>query len=79
MCVSPGCTVNSIKESKVEKKVRLKLPARIYGLHQIACPNNGCITRAEHEESVAPIMMRVTRDSVRCYFCDQLMPSSGMF
>jgi aspartate carbamoyltransferase catalytic subunit len=77
--VSPGCTVNIVKESQVEKKVRLRLPARIYGLHQISCPNNGCITRAEHEESVAPIMMRVTRDSVRCYFCDQLMPSAGMF
>jgi aspartate carbamoyltransferase len=77
--VSPGCTVNIVKESKVEKKLRLRLPARIYGLHQISCPNNGCITRREHQESVAPIMMRVSSDRVRCYYCDQLMPSAGMF
>ena len=77
--VSPGCTVNLIAESRVAKKLKLRLPERIHGLPEISCPNNGCMTRREHQESVAPMMLRVGDDRVRCYYCDQLMPSAQMF
>ncbi|MCP4605017.1 MAG: aspartate carbamoyltransferase [Proteobacteria bacterium] len=77
--VSPGCRVNIVREGQVAQKLELRLPDRIFGIPQMACPNKGCITRKEYEESVPPIMIRVGSDRVRCYYCDQIMPSSGMF
>ncbi len=77
--VSPGCRVNIIRDSQVAEKLELKLPHRIFGIPQMSCPNSGCISREEHQESVDPVMMRVSTDSVRCYYCDQIMTSAGMF
>jgi aspartate carbamoyltransferase regulatory subunit len=39
------------------------------------CTNQGCITRPEQEESVAPLMVKASDDALRCYYCDQLMGS----
>ncbi|MCP4679619.1 MAG: aspartate carbamoyltransferase [Deltaproteobacteria bacterium] len=77
--VSPGCRVNIISDGQVTRKLELRLPDQISGISEMACPNKGCITRAEYEESVNPIMIRAGEDRVRCFYCDQLMPSSGMF
>ncbi|MDJ0764329.1 MAG: aspartate carbamoyltransferase [Myxococcota bacterium] len=77
--VSPGCRVNIIRNGQVARKLQLRLPERITGIPQMTCPNKGCITRIEHEESVRPIMIRAGSDRVRCYYCDQLMTSAGMF
>ncbi len=77
--VSPGCTVNIIRGGQVARKIRLQLPARISGIAEMCCPNRGCVTRFEHAESVAPAMLRAGRDQMRCYYCDQLMPSAEMF
>jgi aspartate carbamoyltransferase catalytic subunit len=77
--VSPGCRVNIIKGGQVVRKVQLKLPARISGIPQIACPNKGCITHAAHQESVAPVMVRRGEHSVSCEYCDHLMDSAEMF
>jgi aspartate carbamoyltransferase regulatory subunit len=77
--VSPGCRVNIVSNGQVAKKIELKLPGRISGIPQMSCPNMDCITRKEHEESVPPIMIRAGSDRVRCYYCDQIMPSARMF
>ena len=73
--VSPGCRVNTIRDAKVHKKVRLSLPARIEGLPGMRCPNHGCITRVEHLEAVPPLMMRTEQGLIRCHYCDQMMSS----
>jgi len=70
---SPGCTVNFIKEAKVVRKLRMRLPARIDGIPGMICENKGCISRPEHLESVGPVMVRVGDDRIRCHYCDQLM------
>lgn len=77
--VSPHCRVNIIHQGQVQRKLELRLPARISGIPQIRCRNNGCITRNEYEESVAPVMVRAGSDRVRCYYCDQVMHSVKMF
>lgn len=77
--VSPGSTVNIIRGGQVARKIRLQLPLRISGIAEMSCPNRGCITRSEHAESVAPAMLRAGCDKMRCYYCDQLMPSLEMF
>jgi aspartate carbamoyltransferase catalytic subunit len=77
--VSPGCTVNSIKGGQVVRKVQLNLPARVAGIPQIECPNKGCITHPDHQESVPPVMVRSSEKSVRCAYCDHVMKSAEMF
>lgn len=76
--VSPGCRINVIEGGKVSRKLVVTLPPRITGIPQMACPNKGCITRVEHLEYVAPVMVRAGLDLLRCYYCDQLMPSAQM-
>jgi aspartate carbamoyltransferase catalytic subunit len=77
--VSPGCRVNAIRDGQVASKLQLRLPGRIFGVSEMHCPNRGCITRKEHQESVDPIMIRAGDDTVRCAYCDQIMPSAEMF
>ena len=77
--VSPGCRVNIIKGGQVVRKMQLRLPDRMTGIPQIACPNKGCITHVSHQESVAPMMVRRDDHTVSCYYCDYLMDSAEMF
>lgn len=77
--VSPGCRVNIVREGQVARKISLKLPSHISGIPDMTCPNKGCITRPEFEEMVTPVMVRAGIDQMRCYYCDQLMPSAKMF
>lgn len=42
--VSPGCTVNLIKDSRVIRKYRLHVPLRIYNLPNICCKNVLCVS-----------------------------------
>ncbi len=71
--VSPGCTVNIIRGAKVARKFRLTLPERIEGIPGLICTNLGCITRPEHKEAVAPLLLRAGSRNVRCHYCDNLM------
>ncbi len=77
--VSPGCRVNTIRDGQVATKHELRLPNRIFGIPQMACPNKGCITHKKHEESVSPIMVKAGEHRVRCSYCDQIMASASMF
>ena len=63
----------------MQRKLALRLPYRVYGLKQMSCPNQSCISRVEHQESVPPHMRRVGSDRLRCYYCDQIMLSSQAF
>ncbi|MFO8074315.1 MAG: aspartate carbamoyltransferase [Polyangia bacterium] len=71
--VSPGCTVNFIREAKVTRKLRTYLPGRICNVEGMVCTNKGCITRPEHLEGVRPTMIKAGDRAVRCYYCDNLM------
>ena len=45
--VAPNATINTIRDSKVEKKTRVELPSTITNV--IVCPNTRCVTNKERE------------------------------
>ena len=45
--VAPDATINTIRDSKVEKKTRVALPSTISNV--IECPNQRCVTNKERE------------------------------
>ncbi|MEM2908796.1 MAG: aspartate carbamoyltransferase regulatory subunit [Candidatus Bilamarchaeaceae archaeon] len=65
--VSPGATVNIIRNSKVEKKYTVELPEKLEG--NGICPNPNCITNSE--SNVLKIFKK--EDSgYRCHYCERL-------
>merc|ERR1711871_546871 len=48
--VSPGCTVNLIKDSRVLRKYRLHVPRRIYNLPNIHCKNTLCVSHPDNRQ-----------------------------
>jgi aspartate carbamoyltransferase regulatory subunit len=63
--VSPGATVNIVKDSKVEKKYEAHLPKEVknYG----KCPNPNCITVESGQKHFS-----MDREKYRCHFCERL-------
>ncbi len=45
--VAPDATINTIRDSKIEKKTRVELPTTITNV--IVCPNQRCVTNKERE------------------------------
>lgn len=66
--VSPGATVNIIKNGKVEKKYRVELPDKLDGIG--VCPNPNCITNSDGD--VKRIFAKEADDNYRCYYCERL-------
>ncbi|MBN1544446.1 aspartate carbamoyltransferase [Candidatus Woesearchaeota archaeon] len=80
--ISPGATVNDIRERNVVRKRDLVLPEVIDGLPNMRCTNAGCITRPEHQEYVASKAVKVGEgrtNLVNCCYCGNLMESQDMF
>lgn len=65
--VIPGATVNVIRGGRVQRKFRLGHPRRIYGLPELICRNEACITFPENGEQTLP---RFTRSRNGHYICD---------
>lgn len=68
--LAPGCTVNIISDKQVVKKLRLRMPPRIYHFPNICCKNSGCISRPEQLENVETWFDIITGDKFRCRYCD---------
>jgi aspartate carbamoyltransferase len=68
--VAPGCTLNIVQSGKVVRKIRLKMPPRIYGLDEISCKNPACISYPEHLEGVPPEFYRSQNGSLTCKYCE---------
>ncbi|MGP6220324.1 aspartate carbamoyltransferase regulatory subunit [Caldiplasma sukawensis] len=70
--LSPGATINVIREFKIEKKFRVELPQEIMGT--IVCSNQNCVTN--HREPVRTIFRKEENrgsTSYRCYYCQRTM------
>lgn len=67
--VSPGATLNIIKDGSVVRKLRLEMPSRIYGMDALICSNPACITHPDHHEPAFPVFRR-SGSRYRCEFCD---------
>lgn len=71
--ISPGTTINYIKEGKVVKKGRVVLPKIVEGL--ILCNNPNCISHPAHNEHI-PSWFYVESSQplkVRCHYCEKPM------
>ncbi len=64
--ISPGATVNIIKDGKVEKKYRAELPQKLEGAG--TCPNPNCMTKTED------VLQMFTKNEAkyRCHYCERL-------
>ena len=68
--IAPGCTLNIIDNSTVQKKYRLHMPPRVYGFREISCKNENCISRPELHENVQPEFIRSGGNHFICRYCD---------
>ncbi len=68
--IAPGCTLNIIDDSKVQKKYRLRIPPKVYGFKEISCKNENCISRPELYENVQPEFIRSRGNRFVCRYCD---------
>ncbi|MBU0591235.1 aspartate carbamoyltransferase regulatory subunit [Candidatus Micrarchaeota archaeon] len=64
--ISPGATINIIKDEKVSKKFRVELPEKLDGLG--TCPNPNCITNIEQCKNS---FTKVDGANYRCHYCER--------
>ena len=69
--VSPGCTINFIRDSRVYKKLRLDMPPRVYGFSEISCKNEACVSHASHHESVMTEFLQAGEQTFKCKYCEK--------
>ena len=70
--IAPGCTLNVIDQKRVVKKVRLKIPPRIYGFDEISCKNENCSSHPDHFEGVPAEFYRTEGDRFICKYCEKM-------
>jgi len=71
--VSPGCTLNLVRNHAVEKKYRLGMPPRIYNFDDIACKNENCVSHPSHQEHVEASFIRKPGSDTTfvCKWCEK--------
>ena len=69
--ISPGCTLNIIRDQKVIHKYRLHLPPRIYNLNEISCKNPDCISHPNHYENATTVFYRSEDNTFSCRYCEK--------
>ena len=67
--VSPGCTVNLIKDRSVKAKYRLAMPPKIYNFTEISCKNPECVTWPGAYQNVPPHFYRTVEETFTCRYC----------
>ncbi|MBQ3078563.1 MAG: aspartate carbamoyltransferase regulatory subunit [Clostridia bacterium] len=66
--IDPGITVNIIKDGKLFKRERLKLPERVFDV--IKCKNPRCITSTERELRQEFRLTDPEKRTYCCAYCD---------
>lgn len=67
--VSPGCTVNLVKDRSVQAKYRLAMPPKIYNFAEISCKNPECVTWPGAFQNVPPHFYRTVGETFTCRYC----------
>lgn len=67
--VAPGCTLNIIEDGKVVKKIRTKMPPRIYNFDDLMCTNEACISNDTQSEHVGAMFLRTPDGRYSCAYC----------
>ncbi len=75
--VAPDATINTIRDSKIEKKTRVELPTTIRNV--IVCPNQRCVTNKEREP-IQPKYEVITKTpmKVKCEYCWTLIDENDI-
>ncbi|MGL4772940.1 MAG: aspartate carbamoyltransferase regulatory subunit [Clostridium sp.] len=68
--LSPGITINEIREQKIISKIKPVLPEKVYNI--IKCKNSRCITSVEKYVPQSFIMMDSKKGTYRCEYCDHI-------
>ena len=68
--LSPGCTLNIVRDKRVVRKYRLRMPPRIYNFVEIGCRNENCISHSGQQEGISPEFER-RGDGFVCRFCER--------
>jgi aspartate carbamoyltransferase regulatory subunit len=68
--ISPGATINIVREFDVTRKVPVSLPREIAGI--VRCPNPNCVTNHEPAPAVFAVV-KMDPPILQCAFCDRLV------
>lgn len=67
--VAPNCTLNIIKDGKVDAKYRTHMPPRIYNFGDLSCSNDACISHPSQGEGVPAMFYRTQDGHFVCAYC----------
>jgi aspartate carbamoyltransferase regulatory subunit len=75
--VSPGATINIIKNYEIERKFTVEIPDRIVGI--VKCSNQNCISNNKE-----PVTAEFTLESrsplkIRCIYCDRTLTQQELY
>jgi len=68
--IAPNCTLNIVRDSRVVKKYRLRMPPRVYKLDGLRCRNEDCISHPKNFEPVIPEFRRLREGTFVCLYCN---------
>lgn len=68
--IDPNITVNVIQDSKIVKKITMKMPEKVEGV--MKCTNPRCITITESYVTQTFHLVDKERKTYRCAYCDAL-------
>lgn len=77
--VTPGCTLNIIKDGKVVEKYRTSLPPRIYNFDDLMCRNEACISNDSQSEHVQAMFRRTHDGRYSCAYCGRVHTFKEIF
>ncbi len=67
--VAASCTLNIIKDGKIEAKYRTHLPPRIYNFEDLICRNEACVSHPAQAEGAPAIFYRTQDNRYACQYC----------
>ncbi|MEL3912023.1 bifunctional aspartate carbamoyltransferase catalytic subunit/aspartate carbamoyltransferase regulatory subunit [Treponema pedis] len=67
--VAASCTLNIIKDGKIEAKYRTHLPPRIYNFEDLICRNEACVSHPAQAEGAPAMFYRTSDNRYACQYC----------
>ncbi|MCI1944439.1 aspartate carbamoyltransferase regulatory subunit [Clostridium luticellarii] len=74
--IDPNITIDIIKDEKIYKKIKLKLPTRVENI--IKCKNPRCVTSVEKNIPHIFNLVDEKTGEYRCAYCDQIYQDSSL-
>ena len=76
---APGCTLNIIENGEVKRKIRTKIPPRIYNFDDLMCTNDACISNDSQSEHVGSMFHRTPDNRFICAYCGRVHTFKEIF